>query len=80
MKEHLCLCIEGSVYIGLSFINFSFCASLPITAGHHVCYSPKTVRIKTGKPKNTTEQRKGHRQEKPRNVELSKYFLLEYSE
>lgn len=69
MKEHLCLCIEVSVYIGLSFINFFFCASLPITVHHHVCYSPKTVRIKTSKP-NTTEQRKGHRQEMSRNVEL----------
>lgn len=78
MKQYLCLCLEVSVYIGLSFINFFFCASLPITAHRHVCYSPKTVRVRTGKPKNTTEQRKSHRQEMPRNVELSKCFLLEY--
>lgn len=80
MKEYLCLCVEVSLYIGLSFINFFFFyASLPITAHHHVCYSPKSVRIRTGKPKNTSKQRKSHRQEMPQNVELSKYFLLEYS-
>lgn len=40
---------------------FLGCASLPNTAGHHVCCSPKTV--STGKLKDITEQRKSHKQE-----------------